>query len=240
MQVHYLLRAGQRFCAGAGEMHHLSRNRASAGESPVITTPVEHDLTELLQRAGAEIRGRNRADCPRCGGKRTVSYTEEVFCCHHAGCDFRGKAFTLAKALGLARSFSPAERRNFARQKRQAQVAAEHLYQCVRSRRRKLNPVHRDCLDMICTAHECGPDSEASWDALATAYKSLPEIRAELMALEDASASDALQLLDGGPQRERLILLALAKDDGPAPVMGEGRGIPMSAKSWEPRISGDK
>ena len=47
---------------------------------------LEYSLPDLLERAGCTLRSRNRADCPQCGGRRTLSFTEELFCCHHVAC----------------------------------------------------------------------------------------------------------------------------------------------------------
>ena len=63
-----------------------------------FTRPSE--LPELLVQAGAQLRGPKRADCPRCGGLRSISYTDEVFHCHK--CAWAGNAITLAHELGLA------------------------------------------------------------------------------------------------------------------------------------------
>ena len=49
-----------------------------------------HNLPELLVQAGAQLRGPKRADCPRCEGRRTISYTDEVFNCHK--CAWAGNA----------------------------------------------------------------------------------------------------------------------------------------------------
>ena len=57
-------------------------------------------VPELLEVAGARLRGPKRADCPRCGGKRTVSFTDETFFCHHADCGWSGNTVTLARELG--------------------------------------------------------------------------------------------------------------------------------------------
>src|SRR5581483_3464656 len=57
-------------------------------------------LTDLLIQAGARLRSAKRADCPRCGGKRTISFTDETFFCHHADCGWSGNVITLARELG--------------------------------------------------------------------------------------------------------------------------------------------
>lgn len=57
-------------------------------------------LTDLLKLAGARLRSAKRADCLRCGGRRTIAFTDETFYCHHAGCGWSGNAITLARELG--------------------------------------------------------------------------------------------------------------------------------------------
>ena len=56
-------------------------------------------LTELLETAGAHLRGPKRADCPQCGGKRTVSFTAETYFCHHADCGWSGNTVMLVREL---------------------------------------------------------------------------------------------------------------------------------------------
>ena len=75
----------------------------------ITTTP--DSVALLLELNGAKLRGRNRADCPDCGGCRTVAYEElkGVFYCHHAGCTFRGGKGTLRRRLGLHREWLPRE-----------------------------------------------------------------------------------------------------------------------------------
>jgi len=61
----------------------------------------DYQLIDLLVQAGAQLRGPKRADCPRCGGRRTVAYTEETFFCHHGGCGWSGNVTTITRELGL-------------------------------------------------------------------------------------------------------------------------------------------
>jgi len=56
-------------------------------------------VPELLEVAGARLRGSKRADCPRCGGRRTIAFTDEAFFCHHSDCGWSGNTVTLAREL---------------------------------------------------------------------------------------------------------------------------------------------
>src|SRR5207302_5098620 len=105
----------------------------------MTTTPsTVYTVPELLERSGTRLIGRNRADCPHCGGRRTVSFTTELYCCHHAGCMFQGNALTLAKELGLAKPLSRLERQALAVVQREAQEAASWLLAKLRTRRFEL------------------------------------------------------------------------------------------------------
>ena len=98
----------------------------------------------------------------------------------------------------------------------------------VRERREKLNATHRQALDLIRLAHSLDPESAETWDALAVAYVALPNVRAELLALETASAADAIAILDGDLERARLLYEAMSYDEGP-PSM-----IPPTQRVEEP------
>ena len=164
-----------------------------------MNAAVNYPLSELLTRAGCTLRGRNRGDCPRCGGRRTVSYTEEVFCCHHAGCDFRGNTFQLARQLGLARRLPPAEARELRDRRERARTLAEECARKLRARRQELYQAHRELLSIRTEVHEgwcCESANEAAWDALARVYTELPRVRAELLILETALVRDRLRFLN--------------------------------------------
>ena len=171
------------------------------------TTPgVEYDMADLLTDAGCTLRGRNRADCPRCGAMRTVSYSAEVFCCHHAGCDFRGNAFTLARELGLARRLSPAEYRELCQERERADRAARALYERVQARRFEFLDELRGLNRVEAGAHEAGMAHPSTWDALALVYRERPKVLAELVILENSSAADLVRSLAATPEvREQAI-----------------------------------
>src|SRR5207249_4584058 len=156
---------------------------------------LDYAMPELLERAGCTLRGRNRGDCPRCGGRRTVSYTEEVFCCHHAGCDFQGNAFQLARQLGLVRRLSPAEAHEQRERRDRARALAGECARKLRARRQELYRAHRELLSIRAEAHE-GERSETVWDALARVYTELRRVRAELLILESAPVRDRLRFLN--------------------------------------------
>jgi len=171
-------------------------------ENPMSAATVGFDLADLLARAGARIRGR-RADCPHCGGKRTVSYTEEVFYCHHAGCDFRGNTFTLAKELGLARRLPKAEylarKRDCGRERRAAEALAEQ----VNARRRLLATAERTMHKALAVASAAGrenPENPAVWDVMAAVYRQLPNVRAEWVLLSYGPALAVTEFLSASPR----------------------------------------
>jgi hypothetical protein len=146
----------------------------------------ELSMPELLARAGAMLRGRNRADCPRCGARRTISYTEEVFCCHHAGCEFKGNTVTLAKELGLLRRLSPAEYERMRREGEETERLARFLVAKRRERRWELQARYRQLLGIKLRALEVlerDPDDESAWGALALVYRELPAVQQALDGL---------------------------------------------------------
>ena len=166
-------------------------------------------MGELLERAGAKLRGRGRADCPRCGGRRTLSYTSSLFKCHHAGCGFQGSSHNLAKELGLARPLSLAEREELQQRLLCAREAAGQALGRVRSRRLELYEAHRSLLSILLSASERlkqNPEDERAWTALAYRGRELPKVRAELAMLESVPVGDRLALLNASNvDRERLV-----------------------------------
>ena len=60
----------------------------------------DNALVDLLTQTDVRLRSRNRGDCPKCGGRRTISFTDECFYCHK--CTWGGNAITLARELGHA------------------------------------------------------------------------------------------------------------------------------------------
>lgn len=165
-------------------------------------------LAELLTRTGARIRGRNRADCPRCKRQRTVSFDESrgVYHCHGQGCDFSGGAVKLAREQGLARRLTPAEYRELRQERQRADRAARALYERVKARRFELSDFLRTLNDMEATGQRLRPDNPQAWDALSTVYAERPAVLAELAILENAPAAKLLEFLSGdGETRERMI-----------------------------------
>jgi ribosomal protein L37AE/L43A len=170
------------------------------------TTAVEYGLMELLERAGCKLRGRNRVDCPRCGGRRTVSFTDELYCCHHAGCDFSGNAFTLARELGLARRLSPTEARALRLERERAEAAATAFLLRVRGARFGLGGLHIELLNLRDEAHErlkVNHDDETAWDALAYVYSELPRVRADLALLSEGTIGDRIAWLEADHEKRR-------------------------------------
>lgn len=166
---------------------------------------VASDLPDLLTRAGARLTSRNRADCPRCQGKRTLSYTSEVFYCHHVGCDFKGNAITLTRTLGLHVRHSPAEAAAFRQRREEAKRQAAIAYRRVQHRRHELYEAHRELIGTLYGAHSrlrSNPQDEIAWSALQLVYDQLPLVRAELLLLEDAPIGERLAFLQAS-QMER-------------------------------------
>jgi hypothetical protein len=160
-------------------------------------------LTELLSRAGARIRGRGRADCPRCKRHRTVSFDESksVYYCHGAACDFSGSYATLARELGLARRLTAAEYRELRENRERADRGARDLYERVRARRFELLECVRRLGQLELSAHQAGADHPATWGALALVYRERPALLAELAILENSCAADLIRFLSASPKQ---------------------------------------
>jgi hypothetical protein len=124
-------------------------------------------LAGLLERAGFRVRGR-RADCIHCDGhsRLTVSFNDEVYCCHR--CGRAGNARTLARELGLPVAAETREARE--RRRRAAQFEAWRntcytiivQYASYLTRRAELA---KKILAQF-------PDCEPAWSALADFYHS--------------------------------------------------------------------
>jgi len=174
-----------------------------------VMTATEFELAELLERAGARIVSERRADCPRCGGRRTVSYNADVFNCHHAGCGFRGSVTTLARDLGLAKRLSAAQRRTVARVRAQAREATAWLSGELRARRFELYDAHQALLSIVFGASarlRRDMSDEIAWAGLAYAYPRLDPVRAELAVLESAPIPDRLILLKRSDSHQKEII----------------------------------
>jgi len=150
------------------------------------------EIGSLLEQAGARPRG-NRHDCPKCGGLRTITRTDECFYCHK--CQWKGNTVSLAKELGLYQRLSPAEYRELRQERERADRAARALYERVKARRFQL----LDGLDTLnrleLVAHEAGRDNPATWDGLAPVYGRRPTLLAELAILENGGAADLIRFL---------------------------------------------
>jgi hypothetical protein len=135
-----------------------------------------------------------------------VSYTDELFCCHYAGCDFRGNAFTLACELGLVRKLSSAEARALRLERERAEAAASAFLVQVRGARFGLDALYIDFLNLRDEASErlkANPNDETAWDALAHIYSELPRVRAELALLCEGTFGDRQAWLDADADKHR-------------------------------------
>jgi len=165
----------------------------------MTATPVQPDITELLERTGAVSPrgGRGKWTCPEC--KRpslSVSTDKGLFHCFHAGCDFQGSVSTLRNRLGLRREWLP--RGVYLRLRREherADYAAQWLYATIRARRIALQD-DLDCLARIeVGAQADGPDRAEVWNALELVYRQRPSLLAELMILENCCVQDLVRFL---------------------------------------------
>lgn len=149
-----------------------------------LSTTLQPGIVELLEQAGANIRGR-RADCPDCSSRRTVSIDEgkQVFFCHHIGCEFHGGIGTLRKRLNIEDERNDAEKERDRRACERAHEAAVKLYQMAHSRQLELREMLRELGRLKLRAHETGPTDHA-WNVLADVYSRRPGIERDLDALE--------------------------------------------------------
>ena len=166
------------------------------------TAARQYALDDLLVKAGARIRGRGRADCPRCKRRRAISFDESrgVYHCHGQECDFSGGAGKLARELGLARTLSRQERERLHRQYGRADRAARALYQRVRARGFDLLQRLRALGRSELAAHQAGADRPTTWERLARVYRERPQILTELTVLENCRAADLILILTAGPE----------------------------------------
>lgn len=168
----------------------------------------ESSVPELLERAGATLRSRNRADCPRCKRQRAVSFDESrgVYHCHGAGCDFSGGAGKLARAQGLTPRLTAAEYHELCQKREIADRAARMLYERVQTRRFELLESLHALGHLEATAHRLGPDNPETWDALSTVHAGRPAILAELTILENAGAADLLRFFSAIPEAQERVI----------------------------------
>ena len=168
-----------------------------------MTAATQFDLVALLERVGARPPryGRGKWGCPKHSGSPSVSVDLDrgLFNCHHAGCDFHGNSFTLARGLGLARRLSPAEARALRLERERAEAAASAFLVRVRGARFGLMALHVELLNLLDQAHErlkANCEDDAGWEALAHVYSELPRVRAELILVSEGTIEDRLAWLD--------------------------------------------
>ncbi len=179
--------------------------------SGLTRTEPRYDLLALLEQAGAHPRGR-RFDCPKCGGLRTISQTQEVFFCHK--CEWKGNTVTLAKELGLYQRLPWPEYIRQLEERERAARAAKHLYKQVKARRVELLDELHGLNGLESLAHKEGPENPATWDALAQAYTERPGILAELTFLETSPADKVLQFLKATTERRQAVREAILVHGG--------------------------
>ena len=170
---------------------------------------IQYEVPELLVRAGATLRPHNRADCPRCGRRRAVSYTPELYFCHGVDCQFAGNDFLLASELGVLNPLPPGEAKRQREARERARQAAQFLQERIRQRVSGLQKQHRDLLDLYFGALrrlKPNPQDEIGWTLLAYTYREIPLIRAELAILEESPIKERLAFLGGSKtQKEEAV-----------------------------------
>jgi hypothetical protein len=139
----------------------ISSNNRSRG----LSSQDAISLASLLDRAGFHIRGR-RADCIHCEGhaRLTVSFTEEVACCHR--CKWTANARTLSRELGIA--VAPETRQQHKRRARQTEFSEwiNTLYLLTIRRLRYLTECAEIGQGLLAQFADC----EDAWDLLADLY----------------------------------------------------------------------
>jgi hypothetical protein len=188
-------------------VHHLWRKRTCPREG-TVSAMTQHDLPALLEQSGARARG-NRHDCPKCGGRRTVTHTAECFYCHR--CQWCGNVITLAKELGVYKRLTSAQSRELRHNRERADRAARHLYERVKARRFELLDRLHVLGGLESKAQGLGPDNPQTWNALSEVYAERPVILAELTIFENAPVAELLELLSAGAARGRMIDRVLSR-----------------------------
>lgn len=156
-----------------------------------MSEAAQYDLPTLLEKAGARPRG-NRCDCPKCGGHRTITHSDETFFCHK--CQWKGNTVTLAKEVGVYQPLSPEKYRELQQLLEQADRAARALYCRVKARRLQVAAQLRS-LGRIERGAHAAPNHPLAWDALAMVYSERPALLAELAAMENCKARDLFRFL---------------------------------------------
>jgi len=187
----------------------------------VLTQP---SITELLEASGARPRG-TRHDCPKCGGFRTVTHSEEAFYCHR--CQWKGNVVTLMKELGVYRRIPKAEYLQQMEARKRAESQARNFLAACRSERLRIAEALRDLGRLELLAYEAGPSEEA-WGALALVYQQQPRLAAEYALLCHGAIGARRRWLEAdAEERERIaeeILLAGGLADA------EGRFVVVEVK----------
>ena len=195
-------------------MWELQGDRAPSlfGEFDVPVAQTQYEMSELLRQAGATLRGRNRADCPRCAKKRTISYATEVFTCHEGTCDFRGNVVTLAMELGLLKPLPPREAEQLRRTRERARQAAEEVSCRLREHRLVLQEEHRQLLDVLYGGQERlkrNHHPKIGQTLVGYARKHLRRVRAELAIIEDSPMPQRLEFLNANEGRQKGMVCAV-------------------------------
>lgn len=168
----------------------------SKGMDPMSAT-TQAELSVLLEQTGARPRG-NRHDCPKCGGFRTITHTDECFFCHR--CQWKGNAVTLAKELGIHRRISSAEYLEQSRKRQRANDAALRLFAAAHRRQLELRERLRQLGRAELFAHDSGLEDASTWEVLSRVYAERPLIEQELDALESADPAIVLESLNAARQ----------------------------------------
>ena len=161
----------------------------------------------------------NRHDCPKCGGLRTVTHSDEAFYCHK--CQWKGNTVSLAKELGLYQRLSTAECREVHQRRERASRAARELYEGVKARRFELLDDLHSLNRLELQAHQAGVDDPATWGALALVYAERPGILAGLAFLENSPADKLLQFLSATPEQGQAVGEAILLQGGMSDYAGK-------------------
>lgn len=185
-------------------------------ESPNIG---QFDLEGLLRHAGSKpARYGKRWDCPSCGksGRVSVDFGKSVYHCWHAGCSFKGSAFTLARSLGFA-SPTPQQAQTYRRERDEAETAARCFAERLWERRHELYAEHRELLDIRRGAHsrlQSDPQNKIAWDALRFVHGQTPIVRVELLLLESAPVGERLEFIHAPSAKRAEHLQKIVERDG--------------------------
>jgi len=174
-------------------------------------------MRELLETAGATHLTAKRANCPRCKGRQTISYTSQLFCCHHFDCNFKGSAESLAHSLGMTEHLSRAEQaRDYLHRKRTLKLALQ-VFDQTSKRHHELCETHRIMLDIKFACSQAianGTCDDETWGRLKFAMRTLDLIAAELDYLGSASATELLEFHHRTPEARRALVACAIRNGG--------------------------